>query len=167
MSAARLVLIALLLFALQGALSVVLPAGFPAPDLFLLAAVALYPRLRPLSGLFVATGIGLVQDIFGLGLIGFHAAALAVAVYVVYLVRRLFSAETGLNRLLAVAGACVGKWAVFVILNYWTRQGLLAGGTFVHIVVPDVALTLLLAPFVYALIAWALGPVSSAEERLL
>lgn len=163
----RAMLVALLLFALQGAFSVVLPAGVPAPDLFLLAAVAVFTRMRPIPGLFVAAGIGLAQDVFGLGLIGFHAAGLGVAVYMVYLVRRLFSSETTINHLLAVVSASLGKWIVFVILNYWTRQGLLTGGTFSQIVLPELALTLLLAPFVYSLAGWAFGPVSSTEERLL
>ena len=63
-----------LLIALQGGLSALIPQNLGGPNLFLLTAVALALRLHPVPSLLVAYAIGLGQDVLGHGYLGLHAA---------------------------------------------------------------------------------------------
>jgi rod shape-determining protein MreD len=158
---------AFLVLGLQGALAVLLPAGLAPPDLFLLTALSLAARLPPLAGLGLGYGLGLVQDALGFGLFGLHAAGVAAGVYAAYGVRRLLSAETGLNHAAAVAAAEVVKWLAYTALGYWTRTSLVSGESWLLVFLPELAATLFLSPFVQALARWAFGPVTGGQERLL
>jgi rod shape-determining protein MreD len=163
----RPVLFVLLIIGLQGALAVLLPFTFPPPDLFLLAALAVGARLSPPLALGVAYGIGLLQDVLGAGLIGFHGAGIAAGAAAAIVLRRLFSAETSFTAALAVLVAEWAKWLSFIALNYWTRQQLITASSLSLVMAPEIIATMLLAPFVFAFAAWAFGPVPSSEERLL
>jgi rod shape-determining protein MreD len=161
------VLFALLIFALQSALGVLLPANFAPPDLFLLAALASSARLQPVAGLWLGFTLGLLRDVLGVGVIGLHASAIAAGVYAAFGVRRVLSGESSLNHAVAVFVAELAKWLVFIVMGYWTRQPFLSRETWLFTLVPDAALTLLVAPLVYWLADWAFGPVPSSDERLL
>ena len=76
---------ALIVFALQSALYVLLPAGFAVPDIVLLVALTASTRLEPMLGLTLGFGLGLLQDVLGAGLLGFHAAGIAAGVLVSFL----------------------------------------------------------------------------------
>lgn len=151
---------------LQSALPVLL-AGRAQPDLILLAALTLAARMRPSWGLLLGYALGMLQDIAGHGMLGFHAAGAAAGVYAGYVVRRLLSTETWLNQLIVVALALSAKWLVFLALAYWTRLPLITSGTWVNVVLPELLTTLLLAPVVYGLAEWAFGRLPDTEERLL
>jgi rod shape-determining protein MreD len=157
----------ILMLMLQSILPVLLPPAFAVPDVFLLVALTLAARTNPAYGLLVGYGIGMVRDIFGAGLLGWHAAGLATAVLAGNQVRSWLSSENNLNNAVSVAVAEVAKWAMFVVLNYWTRQGLLNDQSLVTVFLPELAATLLLGPVVYGLARWAFGPIYSAGERLL
>lgn len=157
---------AFVVLGLQSALPVLL-AGRVQPDLFMLAALALAARMRPTWGLVLGYGLGLLQDVLGHGMLGFHAAGVAAGVYAGYAVRRLLSTETVLNHALAVAVALAAKWLAFLALAYWTRLPLVTTGTWGTVALPELVATLLVGPLVYALADWAFGPVPNSEERLL
>ena len=70
----RAVAFALIVFALQSALYVLLPAGFAVPDVVLLVALTAATRLEPTIGLTLGFGLGFLQDVLGAGVLGFHAA---------------------------------------------------------------------------------------------
>ncbi len=157
----------LVIFGLQSALGVLLPSNFAPPDLFLLAALTASARLSPVAGLGLGFGVGLLRDVLGAGLIGLHASGIAAGVYAAFGVRRVLSGESSLNHAVAVFVAELAKWLVFIVMGYWTRQPFLSSQTWLFTIVPDVAFTLLVAPLVYWLADWALGPVPSSDERLL
>jgi rod shape-determining protein MreD len=158
---------ALLIFGLQSALGVLLPSNFAPPDLFLLAALAVSARLPPLAGLALGYGVGLLRDLAGVGMVGLHAAGIAAGMYASFGVRRVLSGESGFNHALEVLVASLGKWLVFIMIGLWTRQPFLTRETWLFTLIPDIALTLLVGPFVYWLARWAFGPVPSSDERLL
>ena len=157
---------ALIVFALQSALYVLLPAGFAAPDIVLLVALTAATRLEPTIGLTLGFGLGLVQDVLGAGVIGFHAAGVAVGVLVSFFIRRFFSAETGLNHAASILTAQVAKWVVFAMLDFWARSNLIHPET-IFVFAGEVLGTLALGPFVYWLATWGFGPVPQSDERLL
>lgn len=163
----RAVAFVLIVLALQSALGVLLPSGFTQPDVFLLTALTISARVRPQVALWMAFGIGLLQDVLGQGLIGFHGAGIAAGVFASFFVRRFLSAETNLNHATAVLVAEVAKWLVFVILAYWTRSGLFSSLTLLNIFLPELITTLLIGPLIYGLATWGFGPVPQSDERLL
>lgn len=151
---------------LQGALYVLVPTITP-PDLFLLAALTLASRVRPMWGLGLGYVIGLLQDALGAGAFGFHAAGLAAAVIVGFTVRRFLSTETSFNQALVVLTAMFSKWFVFIVFNYWTRKGFISGDSIWKVMIPEIITTLVVAPFVYWLANWAFGRTLNNEEQLL
>jgi rod shape-determining protein MreD len=155
-----------LVWGLQGALYVLVPTITP-PDFFLLAALTLASRVRPMWGLGLGYAIGLLQDAIGAGAFGFHAAGLAAAVVVGYTVRRFLSTDTNFNQALVVITAVLSKWFVFIVLNYWTRKGFITGDSILKVMIPEIITTLVIAPFVYWLANWAFGRILNNEEQLL
>jgi rod shape-determining protein MreD len=156
----------LIVFALQSALYVLLPAGFAVPDIVLLVALTAATRLEPTIGLTLGFGLGFLQDVLGAGVLGFHAAGVAAGVFISFFIRRFFSAETGLNHAAAIFAAEIAKWSIFVVLDFWARSSLMHPET-VLVFVGEVLGTLALGPFVYWLATWGFGPVPQSDERLL
>jgi rod shape-determining protein MreD len=163
----RIAIFFILMFSLQSILPVLLPSNFMSPDLFLLVALTLAARSNPTYGLLSGYGIGMLRDIFGAGLLGWHAASIATGVLLGNQVRTWLSSENNLNHAVAVAVAEVGKWLMFVVLNYWTRRELFNDQTLTRVFLPELAATLIVGPLVYALARWAFGPVYAGGERLL
>jgi rod shape-determining protein MreD len=155
------------LLGVQGLFGVVLPLRVSPPDLFLLVALNLSARVPLFWGLIVGYSIGLLQDILGAGLLGFHAAGLMTGVLVSNIARRGLNAEPNINNATAALLALIAKWFVFIALNYWTRQGAITFETLLYRFLPEVAITLLVGPFVFRFTNWAFGHVNQQEERLL
>jgi rod shape-determining protein MreD len=163
----RRVVFVLLIVGLQGSLGAVLPTFLSAPDLFLLVALFVATRVPLFAAVCIGYGLGLVQDILGSGLLGFHAAGIMAGVLASSFVRRGLSAETNLNHAAAALVALLGKWLVFIALNYWTRQGLISLETLYFRFLPEVVFTLLIGPVVFALAHWAFGRTSANEDQFL
>ena len=155
-----------LIWGLQGALYVLVPTITP-PDLFLLATLTLASRVRPIWGLGLGYGTGLLQDAIGAGAFGFHAAGLAAAVMVGYAVRRFLSSDTSFNQTLGVLAAMIAKWFVFIALNYWTRKGFISGDSITKVMIPEIITTLVVSSMVFWLANWAFGRMLNNEEQLL
>lgn len=162
----RLIFVVLLL-GLQGSLGAVLPTFLSAPDLFLLVALFVATRVPLFGALCIGYGLGLLQDILGWGLLGFHAAGIMAGVFVSSFVRRGLSAETNVNHAAAALVALLAKWLVFIALNYWTRQGLISLETLFYRFLPEVIFTLLVGPVVFTFANWAFGKSSNNDSQLL
>jgi rod shape-determining protein MreD len=167
MTVLRRVVFVLLVIGLQGSIGAVLPTFLSPPDLFLLVALFIATRVPLFLALGIGYAIGLLQDVLGWGLLGFHAAGIMAGVFASSFVRRGLSAETNVNHAAAAFVALLGKWLVFIALNYWTRQGLISLETFVYRFLPEVLLTLAVGPFVFALANWAFGRTSANDDQLL
>jgi rod shape-determining protein MreD len=165
--ALRRIVFVLVVLGAQGAIGVVLPAWVSPPDLFLLTALYATTRLTPLWTLFIGYGIGLLQDILGAGMLGFHAAGIMTGVLVAGFVRRGLSSESNLNLAISLFAALVAKWLVFIALGYWTRLEAMTVETLLYRFLPEVATTLVIGPFFYAFYNWAFGRVRGNEDRLL
>ncbi|MFN3265208.1 MAG: Rod shape-determining protein MreD [Deinococcales bacterium] len=155
------------LLGLQGSLGVLLPTFLSTPDLFSLVALFVATRVPLFAALCVGYGLGLLQDILGWGLLGFHAAGIMAGVFVSSFVRRGLSAESSLHHAAAVFVALLGKWVVFIALNYWTRQNLISLETLIYRFLPELILTLLIGPVVFAFASWAFGKTNSNHDQLL
>ncbi|WP_027481989.1 rod shape-determining protein MreD [Deinococcus pimensis] len=162
----RILLYLLLLVSTQGALARLLPTFVSPPDLFLLTAVALAFRLRPLPALLAGYGIGLVQDVLGQGLLGFHAAGVAGGVLLLLGVRKFLSDRGALQTLVTVAVATLGQWLAFLILTYWLRAGLVTVGTLTSVLPVALLTTLVCQPVVERLATWAFGKRPGPEQGL-
>jgi rod shape-determining protein MreD len=163
----RRIVFVLLVLGLQGSLGAVVPAFLSPPDLFLLVALFVATRVPLFTALWVGYAIGLLQDVLGGGLIGFHAAGILAGVFASSFVRRGLSAETNINHAVTALVALLGKWLVFIALNYWTRQNLISLETFIYRFLPEVLLTLVIGPFIFAMANWAFGRTSANDDQLL
>lgn len=157
----------LLLIGLQGALSALLsPRGVTPPDLFLLTAVALALRLRAAPALLAAYGVGLLQDVLGSGLIGLHAAGAAGGALVVVLLRRYLTDGGALQTSVSVLAAVAGQWAVFLLLTYWLRGGLVTVDSLGRVLPWEAALTLLVWPLWNRVMTLGLGARPGADQDI-
>lgn len=163
----RRIIFVLVILGLQGAMGAVLPEYISPPDLFLLVALHIATRVPFFWALCIGYGIGLLQDVLGVGLLGFHAAGILAGVFVSSFVRRGLSAETSLNHALAAFVALLAKWLVFIALNYWTRQGLITFETLLYRFLPEVIVTLAIGPIVFAFANWSFGRNNANDEQLL
>ncbi|AFZ65865.1 rod shape-determining protein MreD [Deinococcus peraridilitoris] len=162
----RILIYLLLIIGIQGALTRLIPRELSAPDLFLLTAIALALRLRPLPALLLAYGIGLLQDILGHGALGLHAAAVSGGVLLVLGLRKFLSDRGFIQTVVTVTTGVIGQWLVFLILTYWLRNGLVTINTLVTVLPSLLIGTLLAAPLLERLAAWAFGTRPGAEQGL-
>jgi rod shape-determining protein MreD len=163
----RQIVFVLVMIGVQGLFGVVLPTSVSPPDLFLLVALNLSARVPLFWGLVVGYGIGLLQDILGAGMLGFHAAGLMTGVLVSSVARRGLNAEPNINNATAALLAMMAKWFVFIALNYWTRQNAITVETLLYRFLPEVVMTLLVSAVVFRFANWAFGHVNEQSERLL
>jgi rod shape-determining protein MreD len=149
----RLALFYLFLLAAQGFLGALL-APLAAPDLFLLAVVALLWRLPPYQLVLLGYGIGLLQDVIGHGQLGVHAFGLAGAAMGAVLVRSQLKSGEILSRMLVVLTALLCKWLVMIPLLVW-----LSGTLDSLVLVPEVVLVEIIFTFLasFLIIPWADG----------
>jgi rod shape-determining protein MreD len=162
----RLVFVVLLI-GLQGSLGAIVPPFLSAPDLFLLVALFVATRVPLFLAILIGYAIGLLLDVLGWGLLGFHAAGIMAGIFASSFVRRGLSADTTLNHAVTALVALLGKWMVFIALNYWTRQNLISLETLFYRFLPEVVFTLMLGPFIFAFANWAFGRTSSNDDQLL
>jgi rod shape-determining protein MreD len=164
---ARRIIFVLVMLGLQGAIGMFIPIFLSPPDIFLLVALFAAARVPLFWALCIGYSLGLLQDILGAGLIGFHAAGILAGVFTSSFVRRGLSAETSFNHATTAFVALLAKWLVFIALNYWTRQGILSLETLLYRFLPEIALTLLIGPIVFAFANWAFGRGNSNNDGLL
>ena len=128
----------------------------PPPDLFFIAVLTLLWRLAPWQVVAVAYGVGLVQDVFGHGVLGVHALALAAGALVAAGARAQLTGAGFLERMLVVVVGMAGKWVVMAAMVGWLSgtsilwEDLAAVATIETLF--TVALAMLLLPWANALI---------------
>ncbi|WP_293179448.1 rod shape-determining protein MreD [Oceanithermus sp.] len=147
---------------LQALVSGLLPNRVSPPDLWFLLAVVLASRQNPYAGLATAFGLGLLQDLSSAGYLGFHALGLVSAAYAFYGLRGWLHWEEPAARMVILALAFLAKWGGYLILVYWMRYTTLPPSTWLSVFVPELALTLLLAPLYLRLAEAFLGPGEEA-----
>ena len=114
----RLLFFYLVLVAAQGFLSALL-SPLPPPDLFFLAVLTLLWRLSPWQLVAVGYGVGLLQDVFGHGVLGVHALALAAGALAAAGARAQLTGAGMFERMLVVTVGMAGKWVVMVAMLAW------------------------------------------------
>lgn len=151
----RLLLFYLVLITAQGFLSALL-TPLPPPDLFFVAVLTLLWRLPPWQLVAVAYGVGLLQDVFGHGVLGVHGLALATGALAAAGARAQLTGAGVFERLLVVTVGMVGKWAVMLAMLAWlSGTGVLWEDTAAVATIETlftVALAMLLLPWANALI---------------
>ncbi len=114
----RLAAFYVLLLIFQGLLTALM-APLPAPDLFLVAALTLVPRMHAWQLVLAAYGIGLLQDLSGHGALGMHALALAGGALAAVAVTRLLSQSGIMERIITLVAGLAGKWLVMAGMLVW------------------------------------------------
>lgn len=114
----RLLLFYLVLVAAQGFLSALL-SPLPPPDLFFLAVLTLLWRLPPWQLVAVGYGVGLLQDMFGNGVLGVHALALATGALAAAGARAQLTQSGVFERMVVVTVGLGGKWIVLLAMLTW------------------------------------------------
>jgi rod shape-determining protein MreD len=163
----RRIIFTLVIIGLQGVMGAILPITISPPDLFLLVALFAAARIPLFLAVCVGYSLGLLQDILGAGLLGYHAAGIMAGVFASYFIRRGLSGETSFNHATTAFVALLAKWLVFLILNYWTRQNTITLETIPYRFLPEVILTLIVGPLVFSFANWAFGSGNSNNDGLL
>jgi len=152
------VLLTLFSLILQSLISGLLPDWLSPPDLWFLLAIVLASRSNPYAGLAIAFGLGLLQDLTSAGYLGFHALGLVTAAYAFYGLRGWLHWEEPAARMVILLLSFIAKWGGYLILVYWMRYSALPPSTWLGVFLPELILTMLLAPAYLYLAEALLGP---------
>jgi len=155
MNAFLLILFSLIL---QSLVSGLMPDWLSPPDFWFLLAIVLASRHNPYAGLAIAFGLGLLQDLTSAGYLGFHALGLVTAAYAFYGLRGWLHWEEPAARMVILFLAFIAKWGGYLILVYWMRYTTLPPSTWLGVFLPELVLTMLLAPPYLYLAEALLGP---------
>jgi rod shape-determining protein MreD len=143
----RIVLIAVAAFLLQGFVSGLLGDRFVPPDLIYLATLLLISSVSPYVGLPLAFSMGLLQDLLSAGHPGIHAVGLLFAAYAYYRLSRLVHWDELAGQAVILGGSFVAKWLGILLVASWLRLGNFNPLTLWPVILPEMLLTLLIAPF--------------------
>lgn len=147
----RIILIISLAFLLQGFVSGLLGDNFAPPDLIYLATLLLVASISPYVGLPLAFALGLLQDLLSAGYPGLHAVGLLFAAYAYYRLSQLVHWNELAGQAVILGGSFVAKWAGILLVAFWLRLGNFNPLTLWSVILPEMLLTLLIAPFVIQL----------------
>lgn len=147
----RIILIIILAFLLQGFVSGLLGDSFAPPDLIYLATLLLVASVSPYVGLPLAFTLGLLQDLLSAGSPGLHAVGLLFAAYAYYRLSRLVHWNELAGQAVILGGSFVAKWVGILLVAFWLRLGNFNPLTLWSVILPEMLLTLLIAPFVIQL----------------
>lgn len=147
----RIILIIILAFLLQGFVSGLLGDNFAPPDLIYLTTLLLVASVSPYVGLPLAFTLGLLQDLLSAGYPGLHAVGLLFAAYAYYRLSRLVHWNELAGQAVILGGSFVAKWAGILLVAFWLRLGNFNPLTLWSVILPEMLLTLLIAPFVIQL----------------
>lgn len=144
----RIVLLIILAFILQSFISGLLGEALAPPDLIYLATLMSVTVVSPYAGLPLAFGIGLVQDLLSAGYPGLHAVGLLFAAYAYYQLTRLVHWDELAGQLVMLVGSFIAKWAGYLLIAFWLKLGPFNPLTLWPVMLSEMVLTLLLAPWV-------------------
>ncbi len=143
----RMILIIAVAFLLQGFVSGLLGDSYAPPDLIYLAALLLAATVSPYTGLPLAFALGLLQDLLSAGYPGLHAVGLLFAAYAYYRLSRLVHWDELAGQAVILGGSFVAKWLGILLVAFWLRLGNFNPLTLWPVILPEMLLTLLIAPF--------------------
>ncbi len=142
----RILLTVVLAFLFQGFFSGLLGERLVPPDLIYLAALLLAASLSPYLGLPLAFALGLLQDLLSAGYPGLHAVGLLFAAYAYYRLSRLVHWEEPVGQAVILGGSFVAKWVGLLLVAFWLRLAYFNPLTLGGVILPEMLLTLLVAP---------------------
>lgn len=143
----RIILIVIAAFLLQGFVSGLLGDNFVPPDLIYLATLLLMASVSPYVGLPLAFGVGLLQDLLSAGHPGLHAVGLLFAAYTYYRLSRLVHWDELAGQAVILGGSFAAKWLGILLVALWLGLGSFNPLTLWSVILPEMLLTLLIAPF--------------------
>lgn len=155
----RVLWVVMLAFLLQSLFSGLLGDNLPPPDFIYLGALFLAARSHPLAGLPLAFALGLLQDLLSAGYPGLHAVGLLFAAYAYYRLSRLVHWEELVGQAVILGGSFVAKWLGILLVAFWLRLEVFNPLTLWPVILPEMLLTLLVAPlFIWLGQRWAPQP---------
>ena len=147
----RMILTIIVAFLLQGFVSGLLGDHLAPPDMVYLAALLLAASASPYLGLPLAFALGLLQDLLSAGYPGLHAVGLVCAAYAYYRLSRLVRWDELAGQAVILGGSFVAKWLGILLVAFWLRLGNFNPLTLWSVILPEMLLTLLVAPVVIRL----------------
>ena len=102
--------------------------------------------VSPFLGLPLAFSVGLLQDLLSAGYPGLHAVGLLLAAYAYYRLSRLVHWDELAGQVVILGGSFVAKWLGILLVALWLRMGGFNPLTLWSVIVPEMLLTLLIAP---------------------
>lgn len=144
----RTLLLLLLAFLLQSFVSGLLGDSIAPPDFIYIAVLLMVSSSSPFVGLPLAFGAGLVQDLLSAGTPGLHAIGLLFAAYAYYRLSRLVHWGELAGQVVILVGSFIAKWLGYILVAYWLRMSGFNPLTLWSVILPELVLTLLLAPWI-------------------
>ncbi|MCX7740620.1 MAG: rod shape-determining protein MreD [Meiothermus sp.] len=146
-----LIIIILLAFLLQSLVSGLLGDSLVPPDLIYLCALLLAARTPPYAGLPLAFAVGVLQDLLSAGYPGLHGVGLLFAAYGYYRLSRLVHWDEPVGRMVILGGSYLAKWIGLWLVAFWMRLEAFNPLTLWPVILPEMVLTLLAAPFFFGI----------------
>jgi len=143
----RFIMVIAIAFLLQGFVSGLLGDNLAPPDLIYLATLLLIASISPFVGLPLAFALGLMQDLLSAGYPGLHAVGLLFAAYAYYRLSRLVHWNELAGQIVILGGSFVAKWLGILLVALWLQLGNFNPLTLWSVILPEMLLTLLIAPF--------------------
>ncbi|MBF6595547.1 MAG: rod shape-determining protein MreD [Thermaceae bacterium] len=159
----RILLLVILAFIAQSFLSGLLGEVLSPPDLIYLATLIAIGSVSPYAGLPLAFGIGLVQDLLSAGYPGLHAVGLLFAAYAYYRLTRLVHWDELAGKIVVLVGSFLAKWLGYLLIAVWLKMGGFNPLTLWPVMVVEMVLTLLIAPWVIGSYQRVFGVVRRRE----
>ncbi len=142
----RLIIPFFLTFMAQSLLSGLFGQTITPPDLVFLFVMMVVSTNTAFFGLPVAFASGLWLDLVSSGTLGLHAMGTLFAAYAFYRLSKVFHWHEFAGQLLILAGCFLAKWVGILLVATWLGIGAFEIHNVWKILLPEMALTLLVAP---------------------
>jgi len=144
----QILLLLAIAFLLQGFVSGLLGDTIAPPDFIYIAVLLLTSRASPFVGLPLVFITGIIQDLLSAGTPGLHATGLLFAAYTYYRLSRLVHWSEPAGQIVILVGSFLAKWLGYMVIAYWLKMGGFNPLTLWSVILPEMVLTLLLAPWI-------------------
>lgn len=143
----RILLLLAVTFIAQSFVSGLLGDSIAPPDLIYIVVLLMVSSTSPFVGLPLAFATGILQDLLSAGTPGLHAIGLLFAAYAYYRLSRLAHWGELAGQVVILVGSFIAKWLGYMLVAYWLKMGGFNPLTLWSVILPEMLLTLLLAPW--------------------
>jgi rod shape-determining protein MreD len=143
----QILLLLIATFFVQGFVSGLLGDSIAPPDFVYIAVLLIVSRTSAFLGLPLAFVTGITQDLLSAGIPGLHAIGLLFAAYAYYRLSRLVHWGELAGQMVILVGSFLAKWLGYMVMAYWLRMSGFNPLTLWSVILPEMVLTLLLAPW--------------------